>query len=92
MGRWFVDSALIADAHKKNYFIYDVTGLYSLHQGFESSKLIFKGVEEDFEYNKMLLRQRKEARDIYLTANYWVCHYACLFQTDWGDVEGCELS
>lgn len=84
MGRWFVDSALIADAHKKKYFIYDLTGLYSLHQGFESSKLIFKGVEEDFEYNRRLLQQRKEARDIYLTANYWVCHYECLLQTDCG--------
>lgn len=78
VGRWFVDSALIADAHQKHYSIYDMTGLYSLHQGFERSQLIFTGVDEDFYYNKMLLRNRKLARNIFLGANYWVCHYVCL--------------
>ena len=35
-------------------------------------------IYEDFYYNKMLLRNRKLARNIFLGANYWVCHYVCL--------------
>ena len=80
VGRWFVDTALMKDAQRKKYYIYDMTGLISLHQGFDTSKKIFKGVQEDFEYNKMLLQKRNDAGIVYLTANYWGCHWSVCFK------------
>ena len=80
VGRWFVDTALMKDAQRKKYYIYDMTGLISLHQGFDTSKKIFKGVQEDFEYNKMLLQKRNDAGIVYLTANYWGCHWGVCFK------------